>query len=79
MRSAYKVALGTEPDLTNHARIKDDEPFVDTLDYIFVSPTVTVKEVAQLPHRDDVKGPFPSKTEPSDHILLQATLTVPGR
>ena len=79
MRSAYKVALGTEPDFTNHARIKDDEPFVDTLDYIFVSPTVTVKEVAQLPHRDDVKGPFPSKTEPSDHILLQATLTVPGR
>ena len=79
MRSAYKVALGSEPDFTNHAQIKDDEPFIDTLDYIFVSPTVQVKEVVTLPHRNDVKGPFPSKTEPSDHILLAATLTIPAK
>ena len=32
-----------------------------------------------LPHRNDVKGPFPSKAEPSDHIMLAATLTVKGK
>lgn len=31
----YDDARG-EPDFTNHARIKDEEPFVDTLDYIWL-------------------------------------------
>ena len=77
MRSAYKVKNGAEPDFTNHARIKDDPPFIDTLDYIFISPTMEVAEVLPLPHRDEVKGPFPAPDEPSDHILLAATLRVP--
>jgi len=79
MRSAYKVKNGSEPDFTNFAQIKDDPQFIDTLDYIFVSPAVEVKEVMPLPHRNDVKGPFPSKAEPSDHIMLAATLTVKGK
>jgi mRNA deadenylase 3'-5' endonuclease subunit Ccr4 len=79
MRSAYKVKNGSEPDFTNFAQIKDDPQFIDTLDYIFISPAVEVKEVMPLPHRNDVKGPFPSKAEPSDHIMLAATLTVKGK
>ena len=69
--------LGT--DFTNFAQIKGDPQFIDTLDYIFISPAVEVKEVMHLPHRNDVKGPFPSKAEPSDHIMLAATLTVKGK
>ena len=76
MRSAYKVANGAEPDFTNFAQIKDDPQFIDTLDYIFISPKIEVAEVLQLPHRSEVKGPFPAPDEPSDHILLAATLRV---
>ena len=37
MRS-YAVALGTEPDFTNYAHSKSmAEPFIETLDYIFLS------------------------------------------
>ena len=78
MRSAYKVANGAEPDFTNFAQIKDDPQFIDTLDYIFISPTVEVSQVLPLPHRSEVKGPFPAPDEPSDHILLAATIRVPG-
>lgn len=74
--SAYKVANGNDPDFTNYARVGENDPFVDVLDYIFVSPKVTVKSVLQLPHRDDTDGPFPSATEPSDHILIAADLQV---
>ena len=77
MRSAYKVVNGTEPDFTNFAQIKDDPPFIDTLDYIFISQSVEVSEVMPLPHRSEVKGPFPAPDEPSDHILLAATLRIP--
>ena len=76
MKSAYKTKNGAEPDFTNHARIKDDDPFIDTLDYIFVSPAIDVVDVLPLPNRDEVKGPFPAPEEPSDHILLAATLRV---
>lgn len=31
-----------EPDFTNHSRIKDDEPFIDTLDYIFLGNSMAV-------------------------------------
>jgi len=74
-----KVANGAEPDFTNFAQIKDDPQFIDCLDYIFISPGVEVAEVMQLPHRSEVKGPFPAPNEPSDHILLAATLRIPGQ
>ncbi len=75
MRSAYAEA-GGEPDFTNYARIKEDDPFIDTLDYIFLSEEWKVKGVKELPHRDGSGGPFPNldKGEPSDHILIAANL-----
>lgn len=75
MRSAYAEA-GGEPDFTNYARIKEDDPFIDTLDYIFLSEEWKVKGVKELPHRDGSGGPFPNldKGEPSDHILIAADL-----
>ena len=76
MESAYARVNGAEPNFTNNARIKDDEPFIDTLDYIFVTDDVEVLDVLDLPHRDEVKGPFPAATEPSDHIMLAATVLV---
>ena len=27
-----------------------------------------------LPHRDEVKGPYPTLEEPSDHVLLAAEM-----
>lgn len=77
MRSAYAVAgNGNEPDFTNYARIKEDEPFIDTLDYIFLSEEWKVKGVMELPHREGSGGPFPNleKNEPSDHIMIAADL-----
>lgn len=75
-----------EPDFTNYARIKEQEPFIDTLDYIFYGPPPSslesasaswkVTDVAALPDRKDAGGPFPNldKNEPSDHLLIAATL-----
>ena len=37
---------------------------------------IDVVDVLPLPNRDEVKGPFPAPEEPSDHILLAATLRV---
>ena len=79
MRSAYAVASedgATEPDFTNYARVKEDDPFIDCLDYIFLSDSWKVKNVKALPHRDDSGGPFPNLDhgEPSDHIMIAADL-----
>jgi mRNA deadenylase 3'-5' endonuclease subunit Ccr4 len=49
--------------------------FIDTLDYIFLSPQWSVQEVPALPHRDGANGPFPNENEPSDHLLIAAELT----
>ena len=48
MESAYVRVNGEEPNFTNHARIKDDDPFIDTLDYIFVTDDVEVVDVLEL-------------------------------
>lgn len=79
MKSAYAVANGREPDFTNYAAVKDDPPFIDCIDYIFVSEDVGVEAVKLLPHRSEVDGPYPTIAEPSDHVLIHATLKVPGR
>jgi hypothetical protein len=66
-------------------RIGDNEPFIDTLDYIFLSCSSNVKDddvdwhvhsVKSLPHCDEAGGPFPNmdNSEPSDHILIAADL-----
>jgi 2',5'-phosphodiesterase len=80
VQSAYAIANGgVEPDFTNYARVQEQEPFIDTLDYIFISDGVSVQSVLELPHRDTAGGPFPNESEPSDHILIGANLDVSSR
>lgn len=76
MVSAYAKANGTEPAFTNYSQVRDEPPFIDTLDYIFISPKCKVEAVLPLPAVEDVKGPLPIKEEPSDHILIGATLSL---
>jgi 2',5'-phosphodiesterase len=78
VRSAYASCKGGEPDFTNYSRAKEEAPFIDTLDYIFISEGVTVQEVLDLPIRDTDggNGPFPNEIEPSDHILIAANVDV---
>eukprot|EP00532_Pseudo-nitzschia_australis_P004891 CAMPEP_0168192482 /NCGR_PEP_ID=MMETSP0139_2-20121125/18071_1 /TAXON_ID=44445 /ORGANISM="Pseudo-nitzschia australis, Strain 10249 10 AB" /LENGTH=391 /DNA_ID=CAMNT_0008115723 /DNA_START=234 /DNA_END=1409 /DNA_ORIENTATION=- len=78
MRSAYAThdSNGKEPDFTNYSRVKEDEPFIDTLDYVFLSDEWRVTGVKAIPHRDGSGGPFPNLdyNEPSDHLLIAADL-----
>ena len=78
LRSAYLEALGVEPELTNLAMTKGQaEPFVGTLDYIFVSDAWAVRGVRSLPTRQEVLPncvSYPTASEPSDHVLIWADL-----
>lgn len=77
LRSAYREAHGKEPDFTNYARsARNSEPFIGTLDYIFLSRNVGILEMPKLPLRNEVDGPFPNETELSDHIKLQGTFSI---
>jgi 2',5'-phosphodiesterase len=78
MRSAYASSEHGEPDFTNHARIKEGEPFIDTLDYIFLSDEWKVRDAKKLLKREEAGGPFPNldRGEPSDHVLIAADLTI---
>ena len=79
MRSAYAVHNGREPDFTNYAfSERESEPFIETLDFIFLSDEWKVTDVLDLPHRDAAQGPFPNLdcNEPSDHVLIAATLQI---
>jgi len=75
MRSAYAVSSHGEPDFTNYAKIRDDDPFIGCLDYIFMSDDWTVDSVKKIPKRDEVDGPLPTEEEPSDHVLIYADLS----
>ena len=77
MKSAYAEVNGCEPDFTNYAKVRDEEPFIDVLDYIFLSPEWNVKEVKDVAHRDEFNGPLPTEQEPSDHVLIAANLVLP--
>lgn len=74
MRSAYKVSLGREPEFTNFAKVRDSEAFIDTLDYVFLSPEWRVESTEPLPERASTSGPLPTEDQPSDHLLLAASL-----
>ncbi|KAL7512873.1 hypothetical protein ACHAXN_012671 [Cyclotella atomus] len=82
MDSAYAKQCGAEPSFTNFAQLKqDEEPFIGTLDYIFLSRKTDpaskawkVCDTVPLPERDSSGGPFPSDCEPSDHLLIAADL-----
>lgn len=53
MRSVYQVAKGAEPEFTNFAQTawqgKLSDPFIETLDYIFISDHWNVMKVHALP------------------------------
>lgn len=76
LESAYRSFHGKEPLFTNYAQSSfQDEPFVETLDYVWFTPgAFAVVACPQLPTREEAAGPFPNKREPSDHLLLNATL-----
>ena len=75
MKSAYAQHPHGEPDFTNYAHIREDEnPFIGTLDYIFLSDNWKVRDVTPICHRNDANGPYPNADEPSDHVLISATL-----
>lgn len=64
-----------EPDFTNYAQFGDNQEFIGTLDYIFLSRNHwKVNSVQETIHRDDANGPYPNQEEPSDHILISADL-----
>lgn len=76
-QSAYQQAYGREPDFTNYAQLFNDEPFIETIDYIFASKQgVAVVACKPLPDRSEAQGPFPTREEPSDHLLIAAELRV---
>jgi 2',5'-phosphodiesterase len=78
--SSCSCSNGTnEPDFTNYSKMGDnvdDPPFIDTLDYIFVSHQIHVTDVLSLPHRNDIEGPLPNEQEPSDHLMIAANLDI---
>jgi endonuclease/exonuclease/phosphatase family metal-dependent hydrolase len=81
MRSAYADKNpGGEPEFTNYAWVRNDEdPFIGTLDYIFVSQQCTVTGVSKLPNIRSCPSPLPTASEPSDHLMLSARLLPHGR
>lgn len=56
--------------------MKDDDPFIGTLDYIFLSKEWSVNGVREISKREEVDGPFPNVDEPSDHALIAADLKI---
>ena len=60
-------------------QVGNNPAFIDTLDYIFLSREWEVNDVLPLPMREVVAGPLPNEQEPSDHLLISATLTLPTR
>lgn len=81
LASAYAAAHGAEPAFTNVATTRDMDaataPFVETLDYVLVSPGMTVADADPLPGRDTLTvDSFPTADEPSDHLMLCADLDV---
>jgi len=70
--SAYASFHGKEPEYTNNAQIKEEAPFIATLDYIFHSEDLQVTETVSLDYLKELKGPFPISTEPSDHVMIGA-------
>jgi len=81
LRSAYAERNpGGEPEFTNYAWTKDDtDPFVGTIDYIFVSKEAEILSVGRLPAIRSCPSPLPTSEEPSDHLMLSARLRPHGK
>lgn len=80
MRSAYAVSPHGEPEFTNYAFVGNmEQPFQETLDYIFLSEHWhAVDNVKETYRKDDPvlasSLSFPNADEPSDHLLIAATV-----
>ncbi|KAF4368362.1 hypothetical protein F8388_019079 [Cannabis sativa] len=72
--SVYNITKG-EPKFTNCT-----PDFTDTLDYIFFSPSDSIKPVSllELPESDasDVVGGLPNSSHPSDHLPIGAEFEI---
>jgi endonuclease/exonuclease/phosphatase family metal-dependent hydrolase len=84
MESAYRVANGVEPEITNKAvRLivrwgAEPNAFAGTLDYIFISKGIHVKDTVPLPSHEDRKPvSWPTAAIPSDHLMIGATFELP--
>ena len=53
-----------------------EKAFIGTLDYIFHSEGWNVESVLKLPDRAEMEGPMPLQHEPSDHLLIGATMNL---
>mmetsp|Transcript_31103 Transcript_31103/g.38413 ORF Transcript_31103/g.38413 Transcript_31103/m.38413 type:complete len:353 (+) Transcript_31103:113-1171(+) len=83
LKSAAVQFRNSEPLFTNYSWPKPwtpnqkDEPFIGCLDYIFISDHFQVNDFSKLYDTvEEAKGPFPNSKEPSDHVLLAATLSI---
>jgi mRNA deadenylase 3'-5' endonuclease subunit Ccr4 len=50
------------------------ESFIGTLDYIFLSDEWKVKAVKETPKKEGLEGVYPDEQEPSDHVVIAASL-----
>lgn len=74
LRSTYVEYNGKEPDYTNCIKSKfSKNGFIDTLDYILISPEITVLNVMDCPKSKHI---CPNEREPSDHIMIGAQLSL---
>ena len=82
--SGHRCAHGSasvkneEPEFTNYSSTKrgtSTTTYIGTLDYIFVSSLVEVESAIPLPSGDD-KALLPNGMEPSDHLMVQASLRI---
>lgn len=74
MRSAYEDCIGKEPDFTCKTVTSHNGEFQGTIDYIWVSPEITVEDVDPVAslHPEEY---LPNEREPSDHLMIGATLS----
>jgi mRNA deadenylase 3'-5' endonuclease subunit Ccr4 len=79
-----------EPEFTNNAVNRNNPPFTETLDYIWLGNAFAAKteateaesddrvwklqSVLPLKRKSEVQGSYPAHGEPSDHVLLSANL-----
>lgn len=84
LRSAYaESSEGKEPSYTNYAHSgKPPQTFCGTLDYIFYAGDCGIETVATIPLPEFEEGKTrlcPNEDEPSDHLIIGATLDFGGR
>mmetsp|Transcript_105992 Transcript_105992/g.187745 ORF Transcript_105992/g.187745 Transcript_105992/m.187745 type:complete len:385 (+) Transcript_105992:80-1234(+) len=78
LHSAYADILGSEPEYTTWKRRGDHEDH-HTIDYIFLSESLSVSRVLLPPDGKEVDpARFPGWRYPSDHVALFADVLVPS-